>query len=49
MGVEAEAVLFVDDSPASVAAARAPGWNAHPYRGTGCLAELFESHGLLST
>jgi putative hydrolase of the HAD superfamily len=49
LGVEAEAVLFVDDSPASVAAARASGWNAHPYRGTGCLAELFESHGLLST
>jgi len=48
LGVEAADVLFVDDSPASVAAALAAGWNAHPYRGTGCLGELFEAHGLLA-
>lgn len=48
LGAEPGAILFVDDSPACVQAAREAGWSAHRYRGTGSLAALFEEHHLLS-
>jgi glucose-1-phosphatase len=48
LGVAPEAVFFVDDSPACVAAAAEAGWSAHEYRGTCRLGTLFDERRLLS-
>jgi HAD superfamily hydrolase (TIGR01509 family) len=48
LGTEPDAILFVDDTPACVAAAVDAGWDAHPYRGTNALARLLEEYHLFT-
>ena len=46
LGVAAEAILFVDDSPANVAAARGAGWDAVLFRSNGELTAELAARGL---
>ncbi len=42
-----EALFFIDDNPANVAAARARGWQAHLFEGPDALADDLRERGLL--
>lgn len=47
-GVPARRLLFADDRPDNVAAARQRGWNAHLFEGPAGWARTLVDHGLLS-
>ena len=47
-GLSGKALLFADDSPANVEAARARGWNAHLFEGPEGWAEVLVRVGLLT-
>lgn len=47
-GVPAAGLLFADDRPDNVAAARARGWNAHLFDGPAGWARALVAHGLLT-
>ncbi|MGH9487589.1 MAG: HAD-IA family hydrolase [Terriglobales bacterium] len=45
-GCAPEAILYFDDVPGFVAAARARGWQAHTFTGAGALTDHLSSYGL---
>ena len=47
-GHPAQALFFIDDSPANVAAARVRGWQAHPFTDAASLEADLVAHGLLA-
>jgi putative hydrolase of the HAD superfamily len=44
LGVEADQILFWDDSPEHVAGATQAGWNAHHYDGVQSIAQVLDVH-----
>ena len=48
-GVAPENALFVDDSPANIAAARALGLHTHHFRSAACLKHCLQNAGLIAT
>lgn len=47
-GVEPEAILFADDRPANISAAKARGWQTHLFEGPEGWSDCLVRHGLLS-